>query len=371
MKIPSLASLARGRVSPTSYRFRPPALSGADALAHVECRRGASLHPGVGRRCLLRCAALLLLAVAGLGVRPSARAEAFTIAVLPDVQHETSGPRFANRLQWLVEQREARNIRFVLQVGDLVNFHVDSQYDFMSEGLRILDKAGMPYATCLGNHDTAAVREDAGSAAPGNVNLNLRRTDKYNARFPLSRFRALGGTQAPGRIDNAWHRFEAGGLRWLVINLELWPRREIVDWAGAIAQLHPDHNVILLTHAYMLKDGSLQQNNGGYGDTSPQHLFDTVVKRHANVRFVFCGHTGAHAYRAATGEKGNTIHQFLQCYHDKQSNPTRLIEIDPEKGTLRSTVYCPLDGQTKADGSTFELAFADWVRPAGRGAAKR
>jgi hypothetical protein len=214
--------------------------------------------------------------------------------VLPDVQQETSGPRFVNRLQWIVNNRTSQNIKFMMQCGDMMNFNLDSQYAFMSEGLKTLDNASFPYATCLGNHDTAAVRSDSGSAAPGNVNTNLRNTTKYNSYFPTTRYRALGGVYESGKIDNAWHTFSAGGLNWMVINLELWARTGAVDWAKTVVASHPNHNVIFLTHAHLNSNSTIQQDNGGYGNNSPQYVFDQVIKQYANVRMVFSGHVGTH-----------------------------------------------------------------------------
>jgi hypothetical protein len=294
----------------------------------------------------------------------AATADEFTIAVLPDTQQETSGTRFTNRLTWIVNNRASKNIKFMLHSGDMMNFNLDSQYAFMSQGLKVLDNAAFPYATCIGNHDTAAVRSDSGSAAPGDVHANLRNTTKYNSYFPTTRYRALGGVYEAGKIDNAWHSFSAGGLNWLVVNLELWPRAGAVTWAKGVVANHPNHNVIILTHSFLTSSSTIEQSNGGYGDNSPQYVFDNLVKQYANVRFTFSGHVGSHGYRTDTGVNGNKIYSYLQCYHDNVTNPTRLITIDTAAGTIKSTVYCPYDNTTKNDGSTFTVSGVSWV-PAG------
>jgi hypothetical protein len=255
------------------------------------------------------------------------------------------------------------NINVMLQVGDLMNFNDEAQYTHQSEGLKVLDDARFPYAACIGNHDSAAVKVDGGSAAPGNVNTNLRNTSRYNKHFPVSRFKLLSGTYEAGKIDNAYHLFKAGGLDWLVINLELWARTGAVEWAKAIVEKHPHHNVIFLTHAHLNGDGSIQQNNGGYGDNSPRFVFDQAMKPYANVRLVFCGHVGTHGYREDTGTNGNTIYQFLQCYHDPRNNPTRLLEIDTGNGSIKTRVYCQSNGETKADGSSRTITGIKWVQP--------
>ncbi len=289
--------------------------------------------------------------------------ETFTLAIIPDVQPEVAKPIFRDRMEWLVANQDALNLKMVLQCGDLMNFNDDAQYAHQSKGLEVLDNARLPYAMTLGNHDTAAVRVDSGSAAPGNVNANLRNTAKYNTYFPTSRFKLLAGTFETGKVDNAYHTFVAGGLNWLVINLELWARTGAVEWAKTVVTNHPKHNIIFLTHSHLKADCTIQQDKGGYGDNSPQYIFDQAMKPYPNVRLVFSGHTGTHGYRTDRGDNGNTICQFLQCYHDNTTNPTRLIEINPKRGTLRTWVYGASIGQDKQDGSSRTLTGIQWVQP--------
>ena len=62
---------------------------------------------------------------------------------------------------------------------------------------------------------------------------------------------------------------------------------------------------------------------------SPQYLWNHLVSQYPNVKMVFSGHVGAAASRTDTGVHGNTVYSFLQTFHDKQSNPVRLLNIDP------------------------------------------
>jgi hypothetical protein len=51
---------------------------------------------------------------------PALGEETFTLAILPDVQMETSGTRFKDRLTWLVENRSALNLKLMMQCGDMM-----------------------------------------------------------------------------------------------------------------------------------------------------------------------------------------------------------------------------------------------------------
>ena len=128
-----------------------------------------------------------------------------------------------------------------------------------------------------------------GKAAPGKVNVNLRNTTTFNTFFPVTRFTVLGGVYESNKVDNAYHIFSVGGLDWLVLNLELWPRAGAVSWASTILESHPHHNVIVLTHSHLNAKATIEQTRGGYGDNSPQYVFDHLLKQHANIRLVFRG----------------------------------------------------------------------------------
>ncbi|MFI7610398.1 hypothetical protein ACIBP6_04075 [Nonomuraea terrae] len=290
----------------------------------------------------------------------------FTFAVIPDTQNEVLNDpsRFVDRTEWLAANADDLDLRYVTHIGDVVNWDTPThdQYVRADAATDVLEAARVPipFSYSIGNHDTAAVKE-GGSAAPGDVKANLRITDTFNRYFPTTRSTYLAGAYQPGKIDNSFHTFTAGGLEWMVLNLELWPRTEVVEWARTVVAEHPHHNVIVNTHSYLTASGAIKQDNGGYGANSPQYLFDRLISQYANIRFVFSGHEGTTAHRVDTGVHGNTIHSILNCYHDV-SNPTRLVEVDTEAGTFKTWVYSSLTDELKNDGSGFTVTGVDWVR---------
>ncbi len=270
----------------------------------------------------------------------------FSIAVIPDTQQEVlanSNDRFINRTRWLVDNRAAQDIRFVLHSGDLSNWGDVEPQQFVvgRAAMAVLEDADLHYAVSPGNHDTAAVCT-GGSAcpAPPPVREAVRNTSTFNQYFPASAFGAVAGTFEVGKVDNSYSYFDAGGASWLVLTLELWPRVAAIDWARSVIAAHPQRNVIIVTHAYLEGDGSISQSNGGYGATSPQYLYDNLVKLTPNVKMVFSGHVGQAASRTDSGIKGNRILSFLGAFHST-TNPVRLVEIDTQAGTVTSLVYAP------------------------------
>jgi len=292
-------------------------------------------------------------------------AQKFTIPILPDTQCEVNynPAMFTSQMKWIADKKDSLNIPIVLHVGDLVDFNNTDQYDRASEGFKILDNARVPYAITLGNHDTGAVGEHSGSAAPGNVNANLRNTDRFNTYFPVKRFTAQKGRFEKNKSDNAFYTFKAGGMNWLVLTLEFCSRPAPVEWAIQVISKHPKHNVIILTHYHLNAKGIIGQDNAGYGDLSPQEVYDQLIKQSANVRIVLSGHTGSSVHRDDIGLKGNHIYQILQDYQgeDNGGGFIRLLEIDPGSKTMSAKMYSPFYNRTKTDSSQFLFTGVDFV----------
>ncbi len=280
-------------------------------------------------------------------------AQKFTIPVLPDTQCEVNRhpEMFISQLQWIVDKKDSLNIPFVLHVGDIVDFNNIAHWEKASSGFKILDKAGMPYVLCLGNHDGEAVGENSGSAAPGNVNQNLRITTKFNSYFPVSRLKGQQGRWEEGKSDNAYYTFKAGGLDWLVVSLEFCARRAPVEWADKVVAEHPNYNVIILTHYHLNGNGDISERNAGYGDLSPYEIYNLLIKKYPNILLVLSGHTGITAWRNDRGDNGNRIYQILQDYQGINDGDgyIRLLEIDPVRKSLVAKIYSPYSKQERCD----------------------
>jgi len=292
-------------------------------------------------------------------------AQKFVLPVLPDTQVEVRAKpeMFYSQLHWLVQKKDSLHIPIVLHVGDIVDYDNISHWEKASKGFRILDSARVGYAVAVGNHDTEAVGLNSGSAAPGNVNQNLRKTFKFNSYFPVSRFTMQKGRYEEGKSDNAFYTFKAGKKKWLVLSLEFCARQGPVDWANKVIAANPKHNVIILTHFHLTSKGEINQHNAGYGDLTTQAIFDQMIKKHENVRMVLSGHVVTSASRVDKGEKGNNIYQILQNYQSEDSGGgyIRLLEIDPKARTISAKMYSPYYNKEKEDASKFVISDVDFL----------
>lgn len=265
-------------------------------------------------------------------------------------------------MQWILANRQALNIKYMVQNGDLVDWDdaTHSHYVRADAGLDILDNAGFQYGLCIGNHDTAAVME-GGSAGPGDVHANLRNTTTFNSYFPLSRYPYIAGVYEAGKVDNAYRYFSAAGLNFMVMNIEFCPRAGVNAWANNVIAAHPHHNVIIFTHYYLDSNGTVTNSNAGYGDTSAQTFYNTAIRPNANVKFVFSGHTGTWASSTSTSSvTGHKTYNILDCWHDYNSNPTRVCTFNIPAGTVTSQVYDPKSSSWRA-GTNANFSGIEWV----------
>lgn len=287
----------------------------------------------------------------------------FTFAVYPDTQQEVfKDGRFIDRSNWLVANKSELDLRFVTHTGDVVNWDTPdhAQYEVASKAMKPLEEAHIPYSMAVGNHDTQATGPGGVARDPKRTRILQRDTHVFNDYFDTERFGGVSGSFEADKIDNLYSVYEAGGAKWLVLTLELWPRQAAVDWAKRVVAGHPDANVIVVTHDYLDPKGDLEQS-AGYGDTSPQSLYDQLVSRYPNVRMVLSGHVGATSHRVDTGEAGNKIYSFMTTIHSNHTNPIRLFTIDTETGSLRTRVYAPWNDQTWSK-ATESIDGIDWVR---------
>lgn len=301
----------------------------------------------------------------------------FSIAIMPDTQLETmsNNQRFLNRINWLINNRDNLDLRFVGHIGDVTNWGwLDPiQFTNASNGAALLENADLPYAFAIGNHDSRAVGHDGipgsrgygGSAyvdspecverlgrAACDTGLLQHDTREFNAVFNASRF-SVAGAYEVNKVDNIYSIFEAAGKKWLMLTLEMNPREAVVAWARTVAQNHPNHNILIQTHQYLARENGISQDNGyGDGSRSGQYLFDNLVKLYPNIVAVFSGHQGQSYVRTDTGVNGNKITSHLQAIHSSSTNPVRLIEFDVNNNSLTTWVYAPLTNQTIETPST-------------------
>ena len=104
------------------------------------------------------CRLAVLVALVAMAWFPaSAHAAKFEIVALPDTENyidaDTGFPGIMEaQTQWIVDQRQAENIVFVSQLGDLIHHKPVAEMPEAIQAIGILD-GQVPYSVSAGNHE--------------------------------------------------------------------------------------------------------------------------------------------------------------------------------------------------------------------------
>lgn len=287
------------------------------------------------------------------------------IVLLPDTQ--TYAEKFPevldSQINWVL--KNAKDINFVLQQGDLTQNNNDKEWKIIQSAFSRLNKK-VPYILAAGNHDMGS--------ADGKF-ADVRNSNLFNTYFPVAQMSGLpgfGGVAEAGKMDNAYYVFKTTKINWLVITLEFGPRNSVVDWANKIIKNHPGHSVIINTHSYMYSDSTRQGPGDNWrpqaygvgkdkGDSSVndgEEIWRKLVKLHPNTRFVFSGHvlnTGVGTL-ISINDAGYPVYQMLANYQEGVKGSVkggngwlRIIDMDFKKKRLKVSTYSPYIGKYMDD----------------------
>jgi hypothetical protein len=292
----------------------------------------------------------------------------FTVVALPDTQHYSENevfPDYPNGIaelffaqtQWVADNQSARNIQFVCHLGDMVDNGPDiAQWQVASLAMNVLDEAGIPYGTCLGNHDN-----HYGYGALPDMDPNATH---YLAHFGPERFAGkswYGGCSPTQR--SSYQTIEVEGRRLLFLDLSIdTPQREL-DWAQQVLEENRDKLVILSTHRHLYDFRLLE---GRYGDgvfgqdtfeemlladekydletVWPEQLFETFIRVNRNILLVLCGHCTGQYYQVEENDWGLPVIAVVTDYEDSPNGGDgwlRIMEFDFDNGTLSFSTYSP------------------------------
>ncbi|NLE37612.1 MAG: hypothetical protein GX621_06260 [Pirellulaceae bacterium] len=319
-----------------------------------------------GRRCLLN----MVLLVALVSSAGHARAVAvdpispgsWTMVIVPDTQrYSLTYPHVFNaQTEWIANNKTSQNIQMVLHEGDITHTMTTTEWNNAKASMSKLDAAGVRYSMAQGNHDLAHATRGSSFNNP----IYFGPGSAY-ATQP-----SIGGFFEPSKTDNSYSVFSAGGQDWLVFSTEFAPRNEVIDWMDGVAAAHPNHNLILNTHAYLYSDdtrydwasyGTAQQWNphdpARYADlinsgttiNDGQELWDKLIKKYENWKLVVNGHVlnDGTGWLGSVGNSGNVVHQIMANYQERTNGGDgylRIMEFMADGDTVKVSSYSPYQG---------------------------
>ncbi len=293
------------------------------------------------------------LNVSFYGVSPSE--DNWTIILLPDTQlYSESAPNiFTNQTQWIVDNKDALNIKIVLSLGDLVdNWNVVSEWNVANESWSKIIDANIPAAIVPGDHDHDSEDPDGS-------------TSYYDEYFPIDRFNETawwGGNH--NNNTNSYRLLTIGGDDYIFLSVDFCPDDDELAWVNTTLETYSDRKAIINTHAFL-------DDNGGYagGDCdrvsgTTVFMWDRAFKYHDNLQLILSGHMhldDGEANATVNNVNGTPVHQIMADYQARTNYGNGLLRIltfNPSNDLIDVKTYSPWINayETDAD-SQFNLVY--------------
>ena len=253
--------------------------------------------------------------------------EQFTIIWIADTQsiaYRKDDKVFRAMGEWIMENKEPLNIRYIIQTGDLVdNGYQEKQWKSFNI-LRDYFYGKIPYLTIAGNHDLGVKKQDYSAFLSQPFITDLPEEQKFR-----------GG-------EAVWAEFQAGGVNFLLIGAGWGKDVSSAPWINSVLQAHPNHVAILLVHSYITAKDVLSYQ----GD----EVRDLIVAKNPNVRLVLAGHIRGSGYLAeefddnGDGTMDRTVQAMLynfQEYPTYSSGQVRILTLDTATRNIHVATYSP------------------------------
>ncbi len=234
----------------------------------------------------------------------------YTFAVLPDTQIANQreavtgdSTAFSGMYDWIVENKDAQNIKFVMGVGDITNHDKPAEYALAKKNFDKLTDAGIPWSVVGGNHDF-----EGESVGPN-------KTPNMNAGFPsseLAKLPSFGGFMKPYKMDNSFYYVTVNDTKYLILNLSCEPSNAVIEWANQVCFKNKDCKIIVVTHEYLTNDAEFIVK-GYTGRNQGIDVWNKLVSQHENIIMAIGGHVSVAdvQYNEAFGVNGNKVINIL------------------------------------------------------------
>lgn len=262
---------------------------------------------------------------------------------------------YDSSINWITEQVKAgAKIVNILQTGDVTNDNEDSQWQLFFNSTEAIAK-DIPYMVCTGNHDYTWDAKQT---------IYDRATTKINnyAHFPLTDQQIV--TYYSGQsLENYVARLSDSEGVYLLV-LEFCASKAVVEWANSYVESHPDDTFILMTHEWLVRRGVRVEYStyakSEYADyetySSPEEIWNMLVKKNNNVLCVLCGHAGFTGRYFTDNEAGRSVPQLmfnLQYQENGGNGLVQLWEIPADNDSVRICAYDTINREWFMTDSTF------------------
>jgi len=262
----------------------------------------------------------------------------FSIAVIPDTQYLFDEDRYnpevlTKTLQWIIEHQREKNIVFTVQLGDIVNNGLATEFAKASDVFKLFDNNDVQYGYSAGNHDIN-----------GGLYDNVRGPSPYLDYFGPHRIahqRSYCGATTDGY--NTCHTFVGGGQRFLVLSLDWRASDATIAWAESKLNEYPNVPTIITTHE-LVAPATNEVSDVAVPSDYGQTLWDRLIKSHNQIFLTLNGHFWPSGRVAMHNDAGKDVFMHITNYQDRYfggSAMMRLYEFDLSEDTVDVQTFSP------------------------------
>ena len=301
---------------------------------------------------------------------PSTPGADFSLIAIPDTQYysentgrnasATGNPAidtgakaaiYNSQMDWIVNNRTARNIAFVSHMGDIAQNGdaFESEWIVASTAQSLIENPattlmahGIPWGCAPGNHDQMPVADAGGVTNFYTKYFNFTRWDNrpyYGGHFGTKPI-VSGGAQFPANTNN-YQLFSASGMDFIVIHMEYDARAKsfyqgVLDWADALLKAYPNRRAIITSH-WIVNTG-----NPATFSTQGQNIYDDL-KDNPNLFLMLCGHVHGEGRRSDVYQ-GRTVYSILSDYQETKNGGNgflRALTFKPSANTIHVESHSP------------------------------
>lgn len=251
---------------------------------------------------------------------------AYSMVFVPDTQIllRNDPDNFHKIYDWILDNKEAKNIQYVLGLGDITDYDANDEWRLAYDQITRMDGV-VPYSLIIGNHDS---------------------TERFNRTFNKEPYISSYEGSYDDKIENTWRTLMIGSIPYLILTLDFLPDDEILEWANGVVEAHPNHNVIVTTHAFLHSDGTPMSEGEGWHTTvdsrvrtnDADDIWEKFVRKHENIVLVVGGHIASDrvVMTQSYGDHDNIVTQVLIDHQD----------VDEQQGSagMVCTFYFSADG---------------------------
>ena len=269
---------------------------------------------------------------------------AYSFAVIGDTQwlSKYAPDKMKGIYDWIIENKDQKKIAHVFGLGDITEDWntANKEQEWIRAQQYIYQLNGIvPYSLVRGNHDESLYFN------------KYFATEEYISQYD-------GYFMVEGDIRNSYKILSFDTVDYLILNLDFGASDAMLEWANQVVASHPNHRVIITTHAYQgfdgehftpdnvttgadiysLTDVDITVNLASRDYNNGKAMWEKFISKHPNIFLVLDGHTAEEDIMLlqSQGNHGNIVNQMLI---DPQW-------MDPQKGGVGMVcmLYFSADG---------------------------